>query len=196
MPAADERTLRLYRAQDDYLFAGAGASPIHDYPTAQWLATALVGHEGFARRWPDAHRLLALPDGARYARYEPPGAWLPTMPDGSLCEQGVCYMAHTEPTLGAAWGTQCITLDLRRGVTEGIVVHELAHLVTTIELGEDHDEHGVEFAQNMLVLAEWAHGRAAAAQLREALRAVGLLSRKPLAALDAPLGGRRREIGP
>ena len=84
-------------------------------------------------------------------------------------------MTHTAAGRGAALGTQAISLDLGKGATEGMVVHELAHLVTAIEFGDDQHDHGPEFAENMLQLVECAHGPSAASELAKSFETWELL---------------------
>ncbi|WP_420443891.1 hypothetical protein [Candidatus Poriferisodalis sp.] len=178
MTGPDTRDLQLYLAEEDYVFAGVGAAAIHDYPTAQRFADSLINRREFAQRFPLAHRQLSIPPKARYDRFPEPAAWVPVMAEGTLCEHGVRYVTHTEPTRGTAHGTQAISLDLRRGATEGMVVHELAHLVTAIECPRHRHDHGIEFIEHMLQLVGWAHGRSAAAELRAAHRDQGTLTQE------------------
>ncbi len=154
----------------------------------------MVATEGFAARWPTAHELLTPPADAAYeadptSAYESlrdivGGAaavdraeldrmidWVPIGNDGGLTATGLRFGRHEGPTLGGARGRMWITLNLAEQPTEGVVVHELAHLVTVTEFGEAYDDHGPEFAHTLLAVAELAHGPAAARQLRDGFMA-------------------------
>ena len=187
---ADPQRTQVYRAESLYREIGAGHTAVPDYPTAQRFAARVVASAQFGSRWPDAHRLLSPPPDASYEAVFASGyeelseqivgaadldrselarlvEWVPIVDGGGVAPTGLRLGRHDGPTLGGARGLMWITLNLSEDPTEGVVVHEVAHLVTVAEFGEDRDDHGPEFARTLLAVAELAHGPVAARQLRD-----------------------------
>ena len=170
----DPQQNRVYEAEEHYTDHGSGSAALSHYPAAQELVHSIVSRPEFARRWPQATHALNAPAEATYEERSQAAAWVPVTPEGNLAETGVRFTTHVASTRAGAWGNKTISLNFDQEPTEGVLVHELAHLVTALELGADHEPHGSHFVRNLLDLVELAHGNLAAARLRQRLRDVGV----------------------
>lgn len=170
----DPQRQRVYEAEEHYTDHGSGSAAVLHYPAAHELVAWIVSRPEFARRWPRAAEALNGPAEATWEQRGETAAWVPVTPEGSLAETGVRFTTHLSGDRAGAWGEKTISLNFDESPTEGVVVHELTHLVTANELGPDHEPHGPEFVRNLVDLVEITHGSLAAARLRQHLRDAGV----------------------